>query len=98
MNHRKLTGLVVLGLAVAAVPTLTAAHTHYTGKVPASIALDPVAPLAAKPLVMTTVAPHHARTASHKKRTLTHKKKLTATKRAAPAKRHKKLHKAKPAA
>ena len=98
MNYRKLTGLVVLGLAVAAVPTLTAAHTHYTGNVPPSIALDPLTLPTVKPLVTTPTAPHHLRTLSHKKKALAHKKKLTATKHALRLKHHKKLHKAKPAA
>ena len=57
MNNRLKSGLIVLGLSVVAVPTLVAARSHYTGKVPASIALAPV-PKAPR---VTSIAP--ARTA-----------------------------------
>ena len=95
MNNRKMTGLIVLGLSVAAVPTLTAAHTHYTGKVPASIALDPMTVPPSTP-VLKTATPSVTRMVSHKKKVLVHKKKA-AVQHAAHAKRHKRSHKARAA-
>ncbi len=89
MTNRLKSGLIVLGLSIAAVPTIGAARTHYTGKVPASIALDPVPTITRRPPIAPAARLVSRRAAAHKKAAV--KKKVVA-KRAAVKKHHKLSH------
>jgi hypothetical protein len=72
MNNRWKTGLVLVGLTLVAVPTIGAARTHYTGRVPASIAA-----------ITTTTAPRHVPVkAVH---AVSHKKLVTVSRKAKAA-------------
>ena len=86
--NRRLTVLAVLGLSVAAVPTLAGARSHYTGKVPPSVAMEPATVMTAAP------QPTRRATVAAPKRTTA----KTPAKHAAHKKHHKRKHHAKKSA